>query len=159
MSYQTLGKENVISALRERMMTMSTRCYASATIFQSKFKLSELCVSSQDAVSTRRYSAYTKLADLFWAKNGCQHYFRGEALQEVCGTFRIWLPPVVETYGDDLVVVAGFEALTRIIEEKKNTPERMLAHGREAVAKASQMTQLASQMFTQMAGDIAEEES
>ena len=120
MSYQTLGKENVIAALRERMMTMSTRCYASATIFQSKFKLSELCVSSQDAVSTRRYSAYTKLADLFWAKNGCQHYFRGEALQEVCGTFRIWLPPVVETYGDDLVVVAGFEALARIIEEKKN---------------------------------------
>lgn len=120
MSYQTLGKDNVIAALRERMLTMGTRCYASATIFQSKFKLSELSVSSQSALNTRRYAAYTKLADLFWAKNGCQHYFRGEGLQEVCGAFRIWLPPIIEVSGDDLIVVGGFEALARIIEEKKN---------------------------------------
>lgn len=119
-TYQTLSRENVVAALRERMMTLSTRCYASASILYQTFKLSELSVASQAALNTRRYAAYTKLADMFWTKNGVQHYFRGEGLQETRGQFRIWLPPIVEKDGDDLIVVEGFDALARAIEEKKN---------------------------------------
>lgn len=118
--YQLLDKQQLIAALRERVTTTGTRCYASATIFQDKLKLSELCVASQSALIGRWYSAYTKLAGLAWANTGYQHYSRGAGLQEIGGAYRIWWPPIVEKYGDDNVVVAGFEALARIIEEKKN---------------------------------------
>ena len=118
--YQLLGKEHVFSSLRERVTTTGTRCYASATIFQAKLKLSELSLASQCALQPRKYSAYTKLAELAWAGLGYQHYARGAALQEISGLYRIWWPPIVECYGEDKVVVEGIEALARIIEDKKN---------------------------------------
>lgn len=124
--YQILDKEHVLAGLRERVTTSGTRCYASATIFQARIKLSELCVSSQCALQRRKYSAYTKLAELCWAGTGYQHYVRGAALQEVGGLFRIWWPPIVECYGDDKVVVEGIEALARIIEDKKNAHDPVI---------------------------------
>lgn len=118
--YQTLDEQHVCAALRERVTTNGTRCYASASIFRTKMYLSELCLSSQGALLTRRYSAYTKLAELFWANTGYQHYARGCGMQEISGQFRIWWPPVIESCGEDNVVVQGFEALARIIEDKKH---------------------------------------
>lgn len=121
--YQTLDKSHITAALRERVSTNGTRCYASATIIQSKLKLSELSIASQSAVVPRRHAAYTRLADMAWTNTGYQHYTRGAGLQEISGAFRIWWPPIVECYGEDKIVVEGFEALARIIEDKKNAQD------------------------------------